>query len=96
MTREGEPLTVTTVGDLAEVRLPETPSTGYRWEPASGVAEVLDVRYEEESAGRPIAGGGGTRVFKVRIEDARELVFVLRRSWEREPLERRRVTVIRG
>jgi predicted secreted protein len=96
MTREGEPLTVTTIGDLAEVRLPETPSTGYRWEPASGVAEVVDVRYEEQSAGRPVAGASGTRVFKVRIEDVGELVFVLRRSWEPEPLERRRITVVRG
>jgi len=89
---------VTATGDLVEVRLPENPSTGYRWEPASGVSEVVDAYYAQ-SSGPAVAGAGGTRVFRVRIEDVEEVLFVLRRSWEppgHEPLEQRRVRIERA
>lgn len=95
MNRAGDPLTATVVGDRVEIRLPENPTTGYRWELVSGVIEVLDSVLEPTPGSAGALGAGGTRVLVVRVGDGDELVLELRRPWEAEALERRRVRLER-
>lgn len=70
-----------------ELRLPENPSTGFRWifaaEP-EGCARVEDDRYERP--GPTAIGAGGERLLVLRSAGAAscELVLTYRRSWEPE------------
>ena len=100
MLREGPASRVTVTGDLAEVRLPESPSTGYRWhlDDLSNDITVVDTSYHDSSSA-PVAGGTGTRVFRLRLERLEpaetDVPFLLRRPWERpeQAIERRIVTI---
>lgn len=85
-------------GHEVEVRLPESPATGYRWhldDPSVGVT-VLEATYEDHAAAR-VAGGTGTRVFRLHLADdaGGEILFLLRRPWEPpdSAIERRQVRV---
>ncbi|MDX3380506.1 protease inhibitor I42 family protein [Streptomyces niveiscabiei] len=77
-------------GDVVVVELPENPSTGYRWE-ITGI-DGLDVTGDDHTpaptgpAGAELVGAGGTRVLRLRAEQAGEgrLELVYRRSWEAE------------
>jgi inhibitor of cysteine peptidase len=100
MLREGPASRVTATGDTAEVQLPESPSTGYRWhldDPGNDVT-VVDTSYHDSSSS-PLAGGTGVRVFRLRLDRPAqaetEVPFLLRRPWERpeQAIERRIVTV---
>lgn len=73
------------VGDTVVVRLPENPTTGYRWQ-----VGVLDNRMVEQvedtydAAPNPVVGGGGTRELAFRIKTPAPTAIELeyRRPWE--------------
>ncbi len=78
----------------SELALEETPSTGYVWGLADAPPGVtlLGSSFVSTSA-PPLAGGGGLRVFRLRVD--RPGAFVLRferkRPWEAAPLEVRTI-----
>jgi predicted secreted protein len=98
-TREGPHTEIHSSPGTVEVELPETPGTGYVWEPVPLPASVREVgRTFEEAAARPTAGGSGTRRFRLEVgrQGRHELEFLLRRPWEAAPIERRTVTLVVG
>jgi inhibitor of cysteine peptidase len=77
------------VGDRAEVRLPESPTTGYRWQIASDDARLrlADDRFEGAESPRG-AAGERVLVFEAVGAGSVSLQLVRCRSWEREnPVE---------
>jgi inhibitor of cysteine peptidase len=74
------------VGDLVVVRLPETPTTGYRWQPTFDETQVrlVDDGYDGEPVPR---GAGGERVltFEVLVPAVCTVRIEKRRSWEDTP-----------
>lgn len=77
------------IGSLTMVRLPENPTTGYRWQSDSDEARLKVVDDRFEGAELPV-GASGDRVLvfeAVRAGSAR-LHLAKRRSWESsEPVE---------
>jgi inhibitor of cysteine peptidase len=71
------------VGDVITVRLPENPTTGYRWQSdADDVRlKVVDDRFEGADVPR---GTGGHRVLVIEAVKAgsARLHLAMRRSWE--------------
>ncbi len=100
MTREGPRTEIRAAGRtppvIVEIALPESPTTGYLWELAEPPAGVCEHDKVFVGPNERIAGGGGTRVFKVELGamGRYELEFHLRRPWEGDPLERRVVEVV--
>jgi predicted secreted protein len=98
--REGPSSRVTAASGAAEIHLPETPSTGYRWhlDDPHGEATIVSTTYRDASA-TPVAGGAGVRVFQIWLDltdrGEMDLTFLLRRPWEgpEQAVERRVVTV---
>ena len=80
----------------AHIVLPESPTTGYRWEleHADGPVHVVTSTFDQASSNE-MAGGGGVRRFHLAVEGPQlvDVAFVLRRPWEPEPIERRIVTI---
>ena len=68
-------------GDTVVVRLPENPTTGYRWHVTGGGAPSGD-DFTPASGGA--AGAAGERVFRftARASGAMSLELQLRREWE--------------
>jgi predicted secreted protein len=82
--------TIHATAGRVEVRLDESPTTGYRWQPVEvppGV-EVVGARFHDPS-GPTVAGGSGTRIFQLLVPEpgSYSLTFHLRREWEPEPIE---------
>lgn len=77
--------------------LPESPTTGYRWELEDSSKSAHLVSSTFVQTGGKTVGGGGTRILCVDLRGLErvELAFVLRRMWESEPIERRALTVKR-
>jgi inhibitor of cysteine peptidase len=79
---------VVSSGDVVEVRLPENPTTGYRWhaemEPPGGLLAEEDRM--EAGVGGSQPGAGGTRVlsFRTGSPGVVRLRLKLRREWEAE------------
>ncbi len=71
-------------GDGVTVRLPETPTSGYRWEVDPAAPAAVRPEADEYVPGDAAIGGGGTRVFRFRAGDPgdRSIRLVRRRSWE--------------
>ncbi len=69
-------------GQTLVIRLPENPTTGYRWAVESGGTMRLDVD-EFFPIGTDV-GAGGTRQLQWRAESSgkHHISLVLRRSWE--------------
>ena len=83
------------LGDSFEVRLPENPTTGYRWRlnPSGGPAvEVQEDSFEH--SGGPY-GAGGIRHWRLRAvaEGTAELTMDYRRGWEQWPAETFKITI---
>ncbi|GGX86803.1 hypothetical protein GJV26_28870 [Massilia dura] len=96
MTRQRPALTIAADRDgKASVALPEAPATGYRWEleDAALACHVAAATFAEEEGKAP--GGAGNRVFSLDLQGRAtlELVFILKRGWRTEALERQGVTV---
>jgi inhibitor of cysteine peptidase len=73
-------------GEGIVIRLPENPTTGYRWSVEAVDPEVVEVGESEfeanDEAGR--AGAGGTRYLHLRTRQpgVSRVTLVLRRPWE--------------
>jgi inhibitor of cysteine peptidase len=83
-------------GDRILIRIPENPTTGYRWAPGD-IAEELELESNEFTPPEELRpGAGGERVIALRATrpGSSHAEFVLARPWEdREPADRWRVTV---
>ena len=74
------------VGEAFEVRLPENPTTGFRWNFSSSgepACELLDNSFEIV-ADRPGRGGSHSWQFRVAQAGHGIIELVYRRSWERD------------
>jgi inhibitor of cysteine peptidase len=86
------------VGDIVVVRLPETPTTGYRWAVVESDDAILGPQSTDfvQGAGAGI-GGGGVRTFRFQAKSAgaTELQLKRWREWEgdRSITQRYRLTV---
>jgi inhibitor of cysteine peptidase len=71
------------VGDSVEVRLPETPTTGFRWRP---VADLQQLRLTDDHFDGAVAprGAGGQRVlvFEALTAGTAQLRLAKAREWE--------------
>ncbi|MFT7724793.1 MAG: protease inhibitor I42 family protein [Roseateles sp.] len=70
-----------TVGDDVLLRLPENPTTGYRWELA--VPPGLSLLADEQVPAGSAPGGGGERVLRLRAiaPGCHAVNAALRRAW---------------
>ncbi len=73
------------IGEVFELRLPENPTTGYRWELRSHGDPVLELAEDAFAPSGDAVGAGGMRRWTFRILRAgvARLELVQRRSWER-------------
>jgi inhibitor of cysteine peptidase len=74
-------------GDHVVIRLPESPSSGYRWQLDTYDKTVLQPAQDEfVGASDAMTGGGGTRVFRFVVESSEhtDVALSLRREWEAE------------
>jgi inhibitor of cysteine peptidase len=71
------------VGDLTTVRLPESPTTGYRWQSASDDArlKLVDDRFEGAQSPRG-AGGARVLVFEAVSAGSVRLRLLKSRTWD--------------
>ena len=72
-------------GDVAEVRLPENATTGFRWHAETDPPGVLSLEADNlESVGGGQPGAGGVRVlsFRAAAPGKVNLRLKLRREWE--------------
>jgi inhibitor of cysteine peptidase len=77
------------IGDLTAVRLPENPTTGYRWQSDfdDPRLKLVDDRYEGAESPRG-AGGERVLVFEAVSAGSARMHLAKRRSWEHgEPVE---------
>ncbi len=85
------------VGDAVVIKLPENPTTGYRWSAVAAVEGAVTVERDEfllpSGAG---VGGGGVHAFTWRAQrpGTGPIEFVLQRAREGQPTQRFRVTVV--
>jgi inhibitor of cysteine peptidase len=72
-------------GDHVVIRLPESPSSGYRWQLDAYERAVLTPAGDEfVAAADAMTGGGGTREFRFVVENSEhsDVALSLRRAWE--------------
>ena len=77
-----------TVGDTLLVQLPETPTTGFRWERVESQSTTLEFTGDDfHLSTQSSVGGGGLRQFSytARQSGTATLQFRLARSWESGP-----------
>ena len=65
-----------------EIALPESASTGYRWELADLPRGLTLVDDDHELAGEAPPGASGLRVFQLRVDASGVVSAHMRRSWE--------------
>ena len=77
------PLTVSP-GDEIVVRLPENPSTGFRWHVETVPPGMLDAENDEFAVSAMAPGAAGTRVlsFRARSPGSAQIGLKLFRAWE--------------
>lgn len=87
----------TKAGQEFEVRLPSNPSTGYAWHVTAqpGGIRLLDSNFEAREQAQPVAGAAGEQVFRFLAGQPGnyELKIELKRAWEQQPIDKRRVEV---
>ena len=83
------------VGDVIELRLPETATSGYRWAPDGVDAGVLDLAEQTARYPDTAPGAGGEAIFRFRVVGAGAGTLSLKswRGWEGEASIQRRFTV---
>jgi inhibitor of cysteine peptidase len=85
-------------GEAFEVRLPANPSTGYAWQVALHPREVslLDSSFTARVGAQPVAGAGGEQVFRflASLPGKYDIEMELKRAWEQEAINKRRVEVL--
>ena len=72
------------VGDEATLRLPENPSTGYRWAVDTTDPNLIDLRQGNYVSSSNATGGGGEVewLIKAKAAGAAEVKFKRWRPWE--------------
>lgn len=82
-------------GEEFTVEFRENATTGYVWRLEPAVPGIEIVNEKLVLPGQSAVGGGGERRFCLRAPQPGVYVlqFRLRRAWEEEPLERRRITI---
>ncbi len=86
------------VGQSVEVRLQETPSTGYRWKLEQTGAPVCALSSDSFAPGLGKPGSPGTHswTFRVDSEGAAAIRLTCRRAWEKEESPRTFILTVRG
>ncbi|TCO49742.1 protease inhibitor I42 family protein [Actinocrispum wychmicini] len=81
------------VGEVFNVDLKATPTTGYRWQPVDlpGV-RLVDTGFTADGT---TPGQGGTERFHLRAAEPgrHTLTFELKRAWETDPVDTRTVEI---
>jgi predicted secreted protein len=80
------------VGDVFEISLEGSPTTGFRWELLTNLGtRTIQLLDEEWKAETKLVGAPVAQRFRFRALAPGEfnLVFAYRRSWEKEPREQR-------
>jgi inhibitor of cysteine peptidase len=77
------------VGERIELRLPENPTTGFRWQVAGLPVELQQIEDRYEGAEQP-RGAGGHRTIGFEALRPGDVTLHLekRRSWEQDPTDR--------
>jgi inhibitor of cysteine peptidase len=77
------------VGDDVVLRLPENPTTGYRWTLSTSADDALSLESDTYVPGEAKPGTPGVRVFRLRATapGTVELRLHRRRRWETTPAE---------
>ena len=77
------------VGESLELRLPENPTTGYRWQLRSSGSPVLELMEDSPSPAGEAVGAGRVRrwVFRAAQAGLARLELEQRRSWERQAVD---------
>ena len=72
------------VGDMIELRLPETATSGYRWAPDGHDSRVLDLAETTALYPHAAPGSGGQAIFRFRVIGVGAGVLSLKswRGWE--------------
>jgi inhibitor of cysteine peptidase len=83
------------LGESFEIRLPENPTTGYRWRSGPSVPAQLEVVDEGYDASGAAMGGGGVHHWRLRAvrEGQAAVELEYRRSWENRPVDTFRMTL---
>jgi inhibitor of cysteine peptidase len=73
-------------GDSILIRVPENPTTGYRWELDVADDQIMALQDSDYSGASKASIGGGTRTFslKARRQGTVRVRLRLRRGWESE------------
>lgn len=76
------------VGDMITLRLPENPTTGYRWELTVSDRSVITRADDEYLSGGEASGSGGVHRFELQAHSAgtARVALQLRRAWEPEDM----------
>jgi inhibitor of cysteine peptidase len=84
-------------GEIIALKLPEHPTTGFRWSVEHPVEPILELQRNEFVASSTAPGGGGQHMFEFKARDAGDAHIVLKRwrEWEGEGsvVERYEITV---
>ena len=77
------------VGEWFLLRLPENPTTGYRWEFQSALDPALSLEEDSFARAGTAPGAGGLRSWRFRAVRAGEfrLQLALKRGWQPRPIE---------
>jgi inhibitor of cysteine peptidase len=83
------------LGEPFEVRLPENPTTGFRWKIHASGAPTVEVEADSFQPPDGAVGAGGTHRWRFRTAQAgvATLEMDYGRSWEQRPAETFRVTI---
>lgn len=86
----------TAIRDVVVVRLPELGAAGYQWRIAALDPPQLRVDSSAAAADGGVPGAAGVRLFRVHTPDTgtARVEFDLARSWDAEPAERYRLTIM--
>lgn len=80
-------------GDVISIRLPENPTTGFRWAASGPLGESIVLQSDQFSPGGSAPGAAGERLLRYRaVAPGRsEVELALRRGWEPPGSAQRRV-----
>jgi inhibitor of cysteine peptidase len=85
------------VGDTVVVRIPDNPTTGYRWDVASSDPRAVDIeRATWDAAAERSIGGGAHRVITIRVVAPGSSTVALRcwRPWAGESSVVERMSIV--
>ena len=83
------------VGETLELRLPENPTTGYRWQLRSDGAPVLALLSDSFAPGGGATGSTGSRrwAFRIAQPGLARVAVEQQRNWERRAIDTFEVAV---